>query len=263
MLRVGLLVVGSLGGCGLYLGSDHGSVDSRPSDAEPSGLLPVEPLPALQPGWSLSFARQIGSPVSDPTGVAFDGTQLWLLSGGHNSTINHLVRYDDVGLAVTRDFTLQNLIEQLGTGAYGIAWDGQFIWISVSGNTNKLVAVDPDTGAIAKTWGSPTTLGPSDLSFDATSMWIGDGTGDVYSMDLATGGIQSSFRVSAAFGRDNGIAARTGQVLVNGLFSEGLALFTDQGDLLSTAPSVLGPMCFARDQLVAVVSGQIVYNDIH
>jgi hypothetical protein len=95
-------------------------------------------------------------------------------------------------------------------------------------------------------------------------MWIGSGTGNVYSMDIVSGGILSSFDVRAAFNRDNGIAARTGQVLVNGLFGEGLALFTNTGTLLDTRPMpMLGPMCFARDQLVAVASGQIVYYDLH
>jgi hypothetical protein len=240
-----------------------GGCSESPNQMGSDGLLQVEPLPPLGPNWSLTLDHKIGSPTPDPTGIAFDGTQLWLISGGHNASTHHLVRYDDHNFVVTREFTFDNLIEVLGTGVYGIAWDGSYIWISVSGNRNKLVAVDPDTGAIARTWASPTILGPSDLSFDASLMWIGDGTGHVFSMDVHNGELLSSFAVSAAFQRDNGIAALTNQVLVNGLFGEGLALFTSAGELVSTNPTVAGPMCLARNKLVTLASSQIVYYDVH
>jgi len=227
------------------------------------GLLRVAPLPPLGPNWSLVLDHQIGSPIPDPAGIAFDGTQLWLMGGGHNAPTHRLVRYDDRNFAITRDFTFDNLIEVSGTGVYGIAWDGSYIWISVSGNRNKLVAVHPDSGQIVRTWASPTILGPSDLSFDSSLMWIGDGTGTVFSMDVHDGGIKSSFSVASAFVRDNGIVALTDQVLVNGLFQEGLALFTSTGELISTNTNVAGPMCIARNQIVTVASSQIIYYELH
>jgi hypothetical protein len=231
----------------------RGSVDR-------GGIVPSNDTDA---GWSLHGVRSIGSPIGDPTGITFDGEQLWLLDGGQNSMTNRLVRYDDNAYVITRDFTLDNLIEVLGTGAYGIAWDGTDIWISVSGNRNKLVAVDPQTGAVVRTWGSPTTLGPSDLEFDGALMWISDGLDRVFAMDLSNGAIQSSFSTTPAFIRNNGVAIRAGEVFVNGLFNEGIGVFTKTGTLLGSEADPRGPMCFARGQLVSVAGGQIHYDNAY
>lgn len=239
-----------------------GSSSSSSTHQDAGNGLPVEPVPAFGASWSIALDHQIGSPVSDPTGITFDGVGMWLISGAHNSTTTHLIRYDDVQFTITRDFTLNNLVEAAGTGVYGIAWDGVYVWISVSGNTNKLVAVDPQSGAVVRTWASPTILGPSDLSFDGTSLWIGDGTGKVFEMDPRSGAIKGSFSVTSAFERDHGVATPDGQVLVNGLFGEGLALFTSGGTLISRNATALGPMTFARGQLASVVNGQILFYNV-
>jgi hypothetical protein len=48
------------------------------------------------------------------------------------------------------------------------------------------------------------------------------------------------------------------------VFDEGLARFATDGTVLARDNMhVLGPMCFARGQLVAVAGRQILYFDIH
>jgi hypothetical protein len=104
------------------------------------------PPPPPAKAYRLVQTRNIAAPLPDPTGVASDGAGLWILSGGQNSTTNTLVHFDPATGVADRSFQFQNLIEMLGSGAYGITWDGVAVWISVSGNTNKLVGVDPATG---------------------------------------------------------------------------------------------------------------------
>lgn len=268
----GLPLVCVLGGaCSMRaLDASEGTTSASEDSALPAGLAATAPAmtkpeqPAATPNAPIALdpSRNIGSPLPDPTGITFDGEQLWLINGGHNARKHRLVRFDDTTLTVTRDFSFDDLIEELGTGVYGLAWDGKHVWISVSGNRNKLVAVDPQTGAIVRTLASPTNLGPSDLEFDGARMWIGDGTGTLFSMDLATGGIDQSFAIGAAFVRDEGVAVHGGRIVVNSLFGEGIATFTTAGALIGTQPTARGPMCNARGQIVSLGGGQIRYDDV-
>ena len=209
--------------------------------------------------YRLVQTRNVASPLPDPTGVTSDGRGLWILNGGPNSTTNTLVHFDPTTLAIDRTFTFSNLIEQLGAGAYGISWDGAAVWISVSGNTNKLVRVDPSTGQISHTMSSPTDLGPSDLDFDGTNLWLSSGTGTAYVIDPATGGIKRHFDVGQSIRRDNGIAVRVGEVWVGDLFGgievddpstgRAIALAThDDGSAFKQEE--LGSSCFFGDEFV-------------
>jgi hypothetical protein len=159
--------------------------------------------------------------VPDPSGIAFDGQMLWIMGGAYSppDTTATLVRFDPDQLTVDSTFTFDNLMETAGSGVYGITWDGAGIWISVAGNRNKLVRVDPVYGQIARTMSSPTMLGPSDLEYDGSMLWISSGTGDIFAIDGVTGGIDRMLPIPDGFsGRDHGIAVRPGQLWIGGLF---------------------------------------------
>jgi len=114
-------------------------------------------------GREFARARNLASPVPDPVGIAFDGQMLWIM-GSVSDTTATLVRFNPDSLAVDRSFTFDNL-QSPGSSVYGITWDGAAIWISISGGPNKLVRIDPATGAITRTMSSPAWSGPSDLDF--------------------------------------------------------------------------------------------------
>jgi hypothetical protein len=221
--------------------------------------------------YRLVQTRNLASPLPDPTGIAADGTAFWILNGGQNSETNTLVHFDPATGITDRTFTFTNLIEQLGTGAYGITWDGASVWITVAGNTNKLVKVDPLTGQITRTMSAPTDLGPSDLDFDGTDLWLSSGTGLVFQIDRTTGGINRQFATGAASdGRDDGIAYRTGEVWVGDLFGGMEVQDPLTGALLATAThqdgsaltqEEMGSSCFVGCQLVMASNFGITYFD--
>jgi hypothetical protein len=99
-------------------------------------------------------------PVTQLRGITFDGTRFWLMRGDHNALEHTLVEWDPSSTQTSRSFTYENLIEVAGTGVYGVGWDGSTVWMSVSGNTNKLVQAQPDDGAILRTLAGPSVLGP-------------------------------------------------------------------------------------------------------
>lgn len=260
-------------GCDASRTLTSGSGDRGAAIDASLGLTPSCQLGAVAGAttYRLVETRNLASPLPDPTGIAADGSGFWILNGGQNSETNSLVHFDPATGMTDRTFTFTNLIEQLGTGAYGITWDGASVWITVAGNVNKLVKVDPLVGQVAQTTSAPTELGPSDLDFDGTNLWLSSGTGSIFQIDPATGGIKQQFATGAAsYGRDNGIAYRTGEIWVGDLFGGMEVQDPTTGALLATAThddgtsltqEEMGSSCFVGCQLVMASHFGITYFD--
>jgi hypothetical protein len=174
----------------------------------------------------------LASPIPDPTGVACAGDELWLLNGGHNSQTHRLVRYNIVDGGISFDHSYTGLIEQAGTGVYGITTHDSSVWLSVSGNRNKLVQVDATTGALGRVIGSPTFLGPSDLETDGQTLIVSTGLGEVYRVTLdAVPRTTRLFKTWNIHDRDIGIASLGADWLVAGLFGV-LHTYSASGDFV-------------------------------
>ncbi|MFT5779193.1 MAG: hypothetical protein ACI837_002150 [Crocinitomicaceae bacterium] len=224
-----------------------------------------EPLEQLSQ-YTLGNATSIGIPVSNPTGIASDQTNFWIMSGEHNGNQHELTYYDPINQTIIEQFSYYNLIEVLGTGIYGVTWDGTNVWISVSGNTNKLVKVDVQTGDIIQTWGNPTWLGPSDLGWDGEKIWIASGTGQIYSMNASTGESQQLLNDVGESSRDSGIAFRNGELWIGNLFNNDVNIYSaldgSYHGVIKNALSAKGNFCFHDGQLAVISSGGIALYDV-
>lgn len=266
----GATIDGGSGTNGAAVGPAEGapeiSGDSTPAgttDNAPVFPPPPENLVSPCEGYALIERRNIAAPRSNATGITYDGSHFWLMSGGHNTPPTHtLVRFSPDTAKVDRSFTFEGLVEGLGTGVGGIAWDGTAIWISVSGNTNKLVTVDPTTGQITRTMSSPSNTGPVDLDFDGQDLWLSSGTGQVFRLDRTTGGIKSELAAAEPERRDHGIAVRAGGELWVGKLFGGMQVFDSahkarpvlDGACLPLRQERVGPSFFFGPQLV-ILSG--------
>jgi hypothetical protein len=239
----------------------------RASSPVPS---PREETPTVA-RYRLLEVDNLAPPRAATTGVTFDGQYLWFISGGHNAWVHFLVQYDPVTYSVIREFEYVGLIETLGTGVYGLTWDGNALWLSVSGNANKLVRVDPYDGRIVRSFSSPTVLGPSDLEFDGTSLWVSSGTGASYRIDPLSGGITQSFAVMEDTGRDSGNALFGEELWIAGLFGGAEVYSAANGDRLGIAVSSdgvtpmgddLGALCRMMNRLVSLSSRGVTFYEI-
>ncbi len=168
--------------------------------------------------WVARPLSVLTSPISEPTGVGCAGDDLWLVSG-HDGQTHRLVRYNTVDGGISFDHSFVGLLEQGGGGVFGLTTQGDSVWLSVSGNPNKLVQVDATTGALGRVIGSPTDLGPSDLETDGQSLIVSTGRGEVYRVTLdPVPRTTRLFKTSNLHDRDIGIASLGSQWLVAGLF---------------------------------------------
>ena len=214
--------------------------------------------------YDVTLKSSLAIPVSNPVGLAIDNNDdFWIMAGSHNGSTHTLTCFNPNSGSIIKSFVFQNLIEVLGTGVYGIAWDGSAIWISVSGNTNKLVKVDPNTGQIITNLSSPSNLGPSDLSWDGTNLWISTGTGEVHSINPVNGARTKFLDLGY---RDTGIAFKPGEIWISHLDDKSVTVYDiSSKNVLDTIDGRLinnGRLTFYHDQLAVLTSAGIDFYDV-
>jgi DNA-binding beta-propeller fold protein YncE len=218
--------------------------------------------------FTVTMTKSVGVPKANPVGIATDQKHFWLLFGASNSWTHQLIYYDVGSNKTLKSFTLKNLIENLGTGVSGIAWDGAAVWIAVAGNTNKIVRVDPETGQILSTFSSPSSLGPTDLAFDGAALWMSSGSGAAFKIDPKTGGSgQFLTHVNADTGyeeRDRGIATTGNELWIGSMFNKQVLVYDKVTGKPKAAGNLVecGMMCFFGKKLVVLSKAGIKFYDL-
>ncbi|ABQ25054.1 NHL repeat-containing protein [Geotalea uraniireducens] len=218
--------------------------------------------------YAVTAQRSIAVPVGNPVGFAFDNNDnIWIMSGVHNGSSHSLTCFNPNTGASLAYYVYQNLIEVLGTGVYGITWDGASIWISVAGNNNKLVQVDPSTGQIIRNMSSTSILGPTDLSWDGTNLWISSGTGEIDTINPSNG--QRTHFLSRG-DRDTGIAYHNGEVWVSNMFDKKIVVYDAVNKTIIDEITTIGlpttswdrRLEFHNNQLVVLTSAGIDFYSV-
>jgi len=114
---------------------------------------------AAYPG---AVVDSIAAPYPCPTGLAFDGQNLWVAD--HKA--DHLICLHPGSGSVVKE------IPSPGFWPMGLAWDGRYLW-NVDLRQKKIFQVDPASGAILKTIYSPFDH-PQGLTWDGHTLWISD-----------------------------------------------------------------------------------------
>jgi hypothetical protein len=239
-------------------------IDAPESDLDPAPSVGGPKREHVSKTFRLALLQRYGVPVSNATGVACDGSSVWLIGGGHNALRHELVHADLATSEIDERYSYDNLIESAGTGVYGITRLDGAIYISVAGNTNKLVVVDEASGAVQKQMQAPTILGPSDLDVsDARQLILSSGTGDVFTLDAKTGAVRAQFAAGSS-GRNHGVATRGDEAFVGSLFG-GMDVFdVVDGALIGHVAKLdgseleqdkdIGSMCFRGEHLLVLSS---------
>lgn len=144
-------------------------------------MSPATPTPALKVPARLSSGAQ---GVANPSGLTWDGANLWCTTFGTDQDEDRLYRLDDVGRIAAS-------IPSPARGAQGLAWDGSALWLSDS-LQGRIYRLDT-SGTVLASFRYPGTWA-RDLTWDGTSLWAADSqTGMVHRLD-PTGQILASFR---------------------------------------------------------------------
>ena len=101
------------------------------------------------------------SPDARPSGIAWDGTHLWLSDRRHDK----IMQVDPADMSVTSSF------DSPGGEPRGLTWDGSSLW-SVDGSSDLIYQIDP-SGEVIETWTGPVTA-PWGITYDGEYLWVLD-----------------------------------------------------------------------------------------
>jgi sugar lactone lactonase YvrE len=170
-------------------------------------------LPAL----ALSTLSHAG-----PIGLAWDDSGYLWVSEDYSGSIS---RVDPETGTIVSSFTPFTDVYAgtsfANTRIRDLTWDGARIWaaywtdpllvLTNPGNINmlpsKVYAFDPLGGSIVASLVAPFSGHPDGLSWDGASLWVGEESGSIYSVDPSTGAALGSFSVpSLGTGNPRGLA---------------------------------------------------------
>jgi hypothetical protein len=154
----------------------------------------------------------------NPTGITFDGEQLWTANNAGGLIGGSITRFvPTTGLATT--FTAGF------TAPSDILWDGENLWVADFA-ADRVRRVDPATGAVLQS----IVVGnaPRELLFDGTNLWVSNFFDDSVTVIRAVGALRGTVLQTLT---GNGIAGPAGlafdgeRVLVTNLSGDSVSLF--------------------------------------
>ncbi|MFT5819832.1 MAG: streptogramin lyase [Crocinitomix sp.] len=216
---------------------------------------------------TLTYSHAIGSPVANPLGIATDQENIWLICGAQHDSTQQLLYYNPETYSTIKQITLDGLLEQQGDWVGGLTYFNGYLWVTVSGQTNKVVKIDTAHGDIIQTWSGPQTGGPADLAYsdEREIFFMSTGYNQIYTIHTVSGGSDYFFKIPTD-SRNRGTAIKGDEIWVGDLFFNYVYIFDiHTGDYLGCIPDALqkkGNMCFYKDQLAVVDESGVRFYDV-
>jgi YVTN family beta-propeller protein len=111
-----------------------------------------------------------------PSGIAFDGQNLWVTNSGNNT----------LSEVSTDSLTVIKTVASGGLRPTGIAYDGTNVWVTHS-NSNNIAKIRTRDGALLGTL--PTGVDPVNPVYDGTNIWVANRTSNTVTKLRATDGL--------------------------------------------------------------------------
>jgi hypothetical protein len=127
-------------------------------------VLLLAPAAGATPGDVLG---SVPTPATAPTGLTWDGHQLWLA----DQLTDQLYAIDPASGEVLRRLPAPGFVPR------GLAWDGKLLWC-IDGEENRILALDVGSGITVHSLEAP-TAGPEGLAWDGRYLWLSDPLEDV------------------------------------------------------------------------------------
>lgn len=120
--------------------------------------------------------QNFAAPYSNPSGLTFDGKNLWLAD----------YKADKLSCINPLNGEMLREIPSPGFWPTGLAWDGKYLW-NADEKQKKIFRIDPKSGEILFTIDSPSD-NPQGLAWDGKTLWVSDSkTKKIMMIDLNDG----------------------------------------------------------------------------
>jgi YVTN family beta-propeller protein len=154
----------------------------------PAGVVGVNPLQVALLKWYPAHLQtaNFGSGGYGPSGVAFDGANIWVTNSGSNAVTE---------MAAATGQVLGTF--PVGTNPNGIAFDGQFIMVANWGS-NSVTVLQATNGQVWNTF--PVGTGPVGVAFDGGNFWVTNQGSNTVTKINSGGFVRGTFQVGVAPG---------------------------------------------------------------
>jgi len=231
-----LEVAGNLkiSGAGSTLTFPDGSTQSTAAGSAPAGAgVNFEQIALLQ--WFPAYQSASFATGSNPDGLAFDGSNLWVANYGSGSVTK---------MQASTGQILGTYLE-VSAGPSALAFDGANMWVTCS-KTNIVSKLRASDGGCSGTCTIAVGTEPNGIAFDGTNIWVSNvGSNNVTKVLASTGAVVNTYPVG---GRPQGIAFDGTNIWVanenDGTVSK---LLASSGTLLATVTVGSGPFGIAFD----------------
>lgn len=130
--------------------------------------------------------KTINAPYHRPTGLTFDGKNLWIAD--HKA--------DKLVCVNPKTGTVIKELQSPGFWPMGLTWDGECLW-NVDQKQQKIFKVNPQNGTIMTAIDAPGSS-PEGLAWDGNTLWVSDTrTDQIMKIDLSDGTAVQSFPAPA------------------------------------------------------------------
>ncbi len=224
--------------------------------------------------WDILKPENTSNVGSSPRGLAFDGTNIWVVNNAVNGTVTKLrasdgsvigtysvgtspngIAFDGTNIWVT-NFSSHNVTKlrasdgsfvgtyPVGNSPNGIAFDGTHIWVANQGSSNNVTKLRASDGSLVGTY--PVGSNPRGIAFDGTNIWVVNYlSGNVTKLRASDGSLVGTYPVgslppSIAFDGTYIWVANSGSGNVT-------TLRASDGSLVGTYPVGSAPMGVAFD----------------
>jgi streptogramin lyase len=148
------------------------------------------------------------SPLERPTGLAWDGRNLWLASANEHKICS--INPPDGRILETLEVEIRS--------PWGLAWDNGCLWV-VDFYTSKIHQVDIAEREIISSINTPGSS-PTGLTWDGSYLWLGDfNEHRIFKLDPLTGLVQDSIKIPSPGYNPSGLSWREGKLWVSDLSS--------------------------------------------
>lgn len=125
---------------------------------------------------------------SNPTALAFDGTNIWVAFAGNGIVPGTVQRINPGNMALVGSPI------SVGINPKALLYDGTSIWVANKGS-NTVTKINATTGSVIGSY-SPFAAGPQALAYDGTYLWVANGTGNNVSRLIPSSGALFEFPIA-------------------------------------------------------------------
>ncbi|GEM_PF-6297495 len=195
---------------------------------------------------------------SNPVAVTSDTYNLWIVNKDVDSNKFELIYYNIDTKETLRSFVYSDILTDDNSDVYSIAHDGRNLWLSVSGDENNIIKINPQNGEVVYMSKSPSIFAPSSIYCSNDTIWY-SARGLVFTVDPVND--KSVLKVQSSF-ISLGLLVDDNDIWVADDITRGVIIFDKdtgikRGNVSFYSKEIIKGMCLHNKRLIVLTDNKL------